>query len=363
MVCHYLVSRRAVQTRRKGGRAWRCGFSADTFAFGGGSANTSSRSHGLSALPCKWRWFCGSCPLDAHFADESISRTLRPGSRRPLGARGRQLLQTWRSGHRRPAHDDRHRAEAFGLAADDYDRYRPRYPCSLIDGLIENGHLRALDVGAGTGVASAQLLEAGAEVLAVEPDSRMARVATSKGIRVEQATFDDWQPAGRSFDLVVFAQSFHWVEPQRALQKVASILRPGGRLALLSNRLTPVSPTRQELDEAYAGVLDASQRPPIDAVHDEELMEMIREHGYSTERRHVTERFHYTTDGWVNMMFTHSNVLTLDPVRRSQLRSRLEQRIAVAGVDAEDDATAVVFARLLDATSIGGDSIGAAPIS
>lgn len=243
---------------------------------------------------------------------------------------------------RRPAHADRRRAEAFGLAADDYDRYRPRYPRSLIDGLVESGHLCALDVGAGTGIASAQLIEAGAEVLAVEPDSRMARVATANGIRIEQATFEDWEPAGRSFDLVVFAQSFHWVQPQRALEKVASFLRPGGRLALLSNRLTPVQPTRQELDEAYAGLLDASQRPPIDAVHDDELMVMIRQHGYSIARRHVSERVRYTTDGWVNMVFTYSNVLTLDPLRRSQLRSRLEQRIGAEGVDVENDATAVI---------------------
>jgi SAM-dependent methyltransferase len=146
---------------------------------------------------------------------------------------------------RRPAHADRRRAEAFGLAADDYHRYRPRYPRSLILGLIDSSHLRALDVG-GTGIASAQLIEAGAEVLAVEPDSRMARVAAENGIHIEETTFEDWQPVGRSFDLVVFAQSFHWVPPQRALEKTALILRPGGRLALLSNRLTPVSPTRQD---------------------------------------------------------------------------------------------------------------------
>ena len=90
----------------------------------------------------------------------------------------------------------------YGHAADDYARYRPRYPRSLIDGLVESGHLRALDVGAGTGIASAQLIEAGAEVLAVEPDSRMAQVATKNGIHTEQATFEDWKPAGRSFDLV-----------------------------------------------------------------------------------------------------------------------------------------------------------------
>jgi SAM-dependent methyltransferase len=176
----------------------------------------------------------------------------------------------------------------------------------------------------------------------VEPDSRMARVAADNGIHVEQATFEDWQAAGRSFDLVVFAQSFHWVQPARALDKVASMLRPGGRLALLSNRITPVSPTRQQLDEAYSGYLDPAQRPPIDAAHDDALMAIITEHGYTIERRQVTEQLHYDTEAWVNMVFTYSNVLTLAPQARSELRCRLEQVIGTAGVDAENDATAVI---------------------
>lgn len=170
----------------------------------------------------------------------------------------------------------------------------------------------------------------------------MARVAADNGIPIEEATFEDWPPAGRSFDLVVFAQSFHWVQPEHALAKVASILRPGGRLVLLSNRITPMSPTRQQLDEAYVGYLDSSQRPAIDAAHDEKLMEIIRDHGYAVERRRVTEQLHYATDAWLKMVFTYSNVLTLDQQKRSELRSSLEQRIGAAGVDAENDATAVI---------------------
>jgi SAM-dependent methyltransferase len=243
---------------------------------------------------------------------------------------------------RSPAYANRGRAEAFGLAAEDYDRYRPRYPWPLIRELIEPGHVRVLDVGAGTGIASAQMMAAGADVLAVEPDPRMARVAADNGIPVEQAAFENWQPFGRSFDLVVFAQSFHWVQPQTALDKVASILRPGGHLVLLSNRITPLSPTRQELAEAYVGYIDASARPAIDAAHDDDLMTMIQSHGYTVERRHVTEQLHYTTDAWVNMVFTYSNVLTLAAEARADLRSRLQQQIGTAGVDAENHATAVI---------------------
>jgi SAM-dependent methyltransferase len=243
---------------------------------------------------------------------------------------------------RSPAHTDRHRAGAFGSAADEYDRYRPRYPRALIAHLVGRKGVRALDVGAGTGIASAQLIEAGAQVLAVEPDPRMANVAAAKGIPVEVATFEEWGPVGRSFDLVVFAQSFHWVQPRLALEKVATILRPGGCLALLSNRVTPISPTREDLDEAYAGYLDRTRRPAIDAAHDGELTAMVEECGFTVERRGVVERVHYVTDDWLNMVCTYSNVLTLEPTDRAELRSRLGQRIGVGGVDARNDAVAVV---------------------
>jgi 2-polyprenyl-3-methyl-5-hydroxy-6-metoxy-1,4-benzoquinol methylase len=89
--------------------------------------------------------------------------------------------------------------------------------------------MSVLDVGAGTGIASIQLAKAGAQVLAVEPDARMAAVARGKGVHLEESTFEDWQPDGRTFDLVVFAQSFHWVEPCAALEKVSQILAAGGR--------------------------------------------------------------------------------------------------------------------------------------
>jgi hypothetical protein len=42
------------------------------------------------------------------------------------------------------------------------------------------------------------------------------------------------------------------------------------------------------------------------------------------------------------MVFTYSNVLTLDPVARAGLRSRLAQCIGAGGVDARNDAVAVV---------------------
>jgi ubiquinone/menaquinone biosynthesis C-methylase UbiE len=59
---------------------------------------------------------------------------------------------------RQPAHTDRRRAESFGATADAYDRYRPRYPQALLTELVADAGVRALDVGAGTGIAATQLL-------------------------------------------------------------------------------------------------------------------------------------------------------------------------------------------------------------
>ncbi|WP_078311857.1 MULTISPECIES: class I SAM-dependent methyltransferase [unclassified Mycobacterium] len=239
-----------------------------------------------------------------------------------------------------PAHHDRRRAESFGGSADAYDRHRPRYPQPLIDELVSGGQTRALDVGAGTGIAAAQLAAAGAEVLAVEPDARMARVAAGKGIAVEVATFEDWRPAGRMFDLVLFAQSFHWVEPAAALPKVLTVLRPGGRLALVWNRIVPTTPTQDELDTVYADFMDTTRRPSIDT--EDTVSPALEKSGYHVRHSHFLERRRFSTRAYLDMVFTYSNHLTLDAPARAVLRSRLEEKIGDDGVDTTNDALALI---------------------
>ncbi len=91
---------------------------------------------------------------------------------------------------------DRTRADSFGAAARVYDARRPRYPSQLIDDILMRGTRTVLDVGAGTGIASERLLAKGVNVLAVEPDPRMADIARDKGIPVEIATFESWEARG-----------------------------------------------------------------------------------------------------------------------------------------------------------------------
>ena len=248
---------------------------------------------------------------------------------------------------------DRARADSFGTAARVYDEHRPRYPDELIDDLLMRRPQTVLDVGAGTGIASEQLLERGANVLAVEPDPRMAEIARAKAIAVEIGTFESWDPADRRFDLVVFGQSFHWVNPDIALPKVRRLLSSGGRLALMWNRLVPTHPTRIDLAEVYrdymapgSHLVDSSSNGPIDTEHRTDvLIPSITASGFTVEERTYPRDGHYSTEQWLDLAFTYSNHLVLTAEEASELRAGLAERIGSNGVTVGGDTLLILATR------------------
>jgi SAM-dependent methyltransferase len=234
---------------------------------------------------------------------------------------------------------NRQRANSFGGAAENYDTHRPRYPDQLIDDVLAPGARRVLEGGAGTGIASMQFIERGADLLAVEPDTRMAAVAQSKGIPVEIATFEQWDPTGRRFDRVVFAASFHWVDPAVALPKVHSILDDGGKLALIWNRLRPTSPTRAEFETIYQDYINIDRRSADG--NPDEIADLLTAAGFTVTQRRYPHDLHYSAQQWVDIAFTFSHQLILDADKATELRARLVEFIGPAGVSVGGDAVAI----------------------
>lgn len=148
-------------------------------------------------------------------------------------------------------HRDRRRAESFGAKADRYERTRPTYPAELVDDLAAEAPISVLDVGCGTGKAGRLFVERGCQVLGVEPDPRMAEVARRHGIDVEVATFETWPRAGRTFDLVISAQAWHWVDPTRGPVEARAALRTGGRLAVFANLYHHEPAMKEQLERIY----------------------------------------------------------------------------------------------------------------
>ncbi len=119
----------------------------------------------------------------------------------------------------------------FGGDPGGYDRARPDYPPRVYEILTSRCGLRpgtaTLEIGAGTGLATRRLLALGADPLvAVEPDERLAAYlstqmeATGYALDVRVGAFEETPLEPASFDLVVSATAFHWLNQPVALAKV-----------------------------------------------------------------------------------------------------------------------------------------------
>lgn len=157
-----------------------------------------------------------------------------------------------------PMSAERTRARVFGEAAELYARRRPGYPAALYDdllSLVDRGE-RALEAGAGTGKATVELARRGFELMSFEPDRAMAALARAAcaglPVQIHELPFEEWRGEAATFDLVVSAQAWHWIDRDRGPAVARSALRPGGIFAVWWNQAGDWDgPVRDALDAAY----------------------------------------------------------------------------------------------------------------
>lgn len=240
--------------------------------------------------------------------------------------------------------DQRRLRATFNEDATLYDQARPGYPAVVFDDIMAfaglSANARILEIGCGTGQATAPMAERGFRIDCVELGENMAAVARRNlaafpQVQVHVGAFEEWQGAPGAYDLIMSATAFHWVDPAVRYRKAAAMLRPGGTLALFWNKHVHSDKDEgifERVQIFYKQLGPEWSSPDFRLPHPEELptaekhaIEASGVFGPVTVRRHVWEQ-RYDAEHYIRMLNTYSNYRVL-PAEQQQWLYRSIQRM------------------------------------
>jgi SAM-dependent methyltransferase len=216
---------------------------------------------------------------------------------------------------------------SFGSVATDYDRYRPTPPPQALDWLIPPGAQAVLDLAAGTGAVTRELIGRAPRIIAVEPDERMRAVLTARCPEAEvlAGRGEDIPLPDASVDAVVVSAAWHWLNPDLAVPEITRVLRVGGVLGVMWVSRDTRVPWVEEFNRLARESREADRRPD-DAPPGHRRREVRFPAGtpLSPVQEHTVEfSVPMTKDELFGLLGTYSGVITLDPERRAGFSRRV----------------------------------------
>jgi SAM-dependent methyltransferase len=132
----------------------------------------------------------------------------------------------------------------FRSAAQHYLAGRPAYAPRLIRRVARFTRLapehRVLDLGCGPGMLAGAFAPLVAEVIAMDPEPEMLRIAEAEfgpagRISFVNGSSFDLSPALGSFHLVTMGRSFQWMDRAETLRRLDAMIEPDGAVALFNS--------------------------------------------------------------------------------------------------------------------------------
>jgi SAM-dependent methyltransferase len=227
---------------------------------------------------------------------------------------------------------DPHAQRGFGAGADAYERHRPGWPPAAVERALTEVRAGAsstvVDVGAGTGKLTRELVRRVGRAVAVEPSADMRRRLAElvPGAEVVAGAADAIPLPDGTADAAFAAEAFHWFATRDAVAELARVLRPGGGLALLWNLYewdagAPwVEEVRTVLGEHLAPAFAA-----VDRNRPESWREPFAGAPFEAfEHFDVRHSMRTDADGLVAHVSTWSHTRVLDEPARAELLRELE---------------------------------------
>lgn len=201
-------------------------------------------------------------------------------------------------------------SESFGAVAEAYDRGRPSYPADAVAWLLDGDAKVVLELGAGTGKLTRQMVDQGHAVFATEKHPAMLAVLERRvpEVSAKVAGAEEIPANDRSVDVVVAAQAFHWFDHDAAIPEMARVLKPGGHVALVWNSFDVRIPWVRKLVEV-TGEWSATSGDSHERLAESELFGELE-----------TEKFTFwqdvTRDTLVDIVASRSYVASLPDAER-----------------------------------------------
>lgn len=181
-----------------------------------------------------------------------------------------------------------------------YDEVRPSAPAALSELLCPIARCTrpqlVVDLGCGTGLSTRYWAERAEAVIGIEPTDAMRSQAEARGgenISYRKGFSHATGLNAGCADLVICAQSLHWMEPLATFTEAARILRPGGVFAACDYDWPP-STSFWEVDLAYTQCMALARRLERDHGITEDLKRWNKSGHLS--RMEESGRFHYVRE-------------------------------------------------------------------
>jgi ubiquinone/menaquinone biosynthesis C-methylase UbiE len=199
-------------------------------------------------------------------------------------------------------------------------------------------HPAILEVGPGTGKATRDLLSRGANVYAVEIGPAMAaklrEVLPSTALAVIVGDFEEVELEEHGFEAVFSATAYHWISQKAQVDRPASVLKPGGMIAIVDvNQVSSpadkgffaaAQPIHERYGEGHTGP-PAPERnavdPPIHRVlRGDRRFSNVELRAYDWDQT-------YSAAGYRKLMLSFSNTQMMTPPARQGLLDGMENFI------------------------------------
>jgi SAM-dependent methyltransferase len=224
----------------------------------------------------------------------------------------------------------------FNLAAADYETSRPGYPQALVDDVLSLSGIPArgeiLEIGCGTGRATRLFAARGYRMVCLDLGRDLVEIARSALRDADDVTFiltefEEYEPAGHTFDLIIAATSFHWIHAEAQYVRTAALLKPSGALAVF--RHLHVGQDRgffAEVQEIYKACAPSLVAPLAESDRSDQQIPgaglyeppIHREYPWSQE---------YTAGEYVRLLGTYSDHIALPGDERARLFREISKLI------------------------------------